>query len=1002
MRGRQGAAKAMATVVWMTASLFGVCSSSAQLRADEGARALFLDKLAPLLIERCAGCHHAEKKEGGLSLETRADWLKGGDSGPAIEVGDADASVIVDYVSGEDPEMPQQGDPLTSEQVSLLRKWIDAGAPWPADLSLKSDPLAWWSLQPLHQVAIPRIPAKYRSWARNPIDAFILQRQAAHGLTPSPAADRRTLIRRLYYDLIGLPPTMQQVEAFERDRRPDAYERLVERLLASPRYGERWARHWLDVVHYGETHGYDKDKPRPNAWHYRDYVIRSLNNDKPYRQFVLEQLAGDVVAPGNPDAFVARGFLSAGPWDFIGHAELSEEKLDGKIARNLDRDDMVTNTLNTFASLTVQCARCHDHKFDPITQDDYYALQAVFSALDRVDRSFDADPRVARRRLELAQVERDLSQQLARIEKRLEQAAGPQWKYLSRRQSIAEATAAQRAAAFGYHSNIVSSPDTRKWVEVDLGRQHTIRQIVLYPCHDDFNNIGDGFGFPVRWQVVLSETNTGGGRKRIVADYTQTDFPNPGIRPVVIDCEPFEARYVRIVATRLAERRDDYILALAELAVINDNGSNVALGAAVTSLDSIEAPARWRRANLTDGAFYGQSDADWKKWREEFVAMAGASVKARLPSPLWRRWESLRQQQTVAKRELTRLPAQQRAYVGAAFRGSGNFRGTGGQPREIHVLARGDVRSPLRPAFPGVPRIMKGEAGRFDLASNASESQRRLRLAQWLVRPDHPLTWRSIVNRIWLYHFGRGLVETPNDFGRMGAKPSHPELLDFLAVWFQQHGGSWKKLHRLIVMSAVYRQSSASRADAEKIDAGNRFLWRANRRRLEAEAVRDTMLALAGRLDLRMYGPSFQDFVIEHPEHSPHYEYGKVDPADARFHRRAIYRFLVRSQPQPMMQILDCADPSMSVPQRQQTTTPQQALVLLNNELSIWAAAQMAERLEASGEEPDELVRRLFRRAVQRVPDQQERQWLAEYARKHGLAAACRIVLNLNELIYVD
>ncbi len=987
----------LATLVLAVSWLLAVSPVSA---GEPSAEDLFRTKLAPLLTERCTGCHRDGRREGDLSLQSREDWLRGGESGAVIEPGDADASVIVDYVSGDEPEMPKQGKPLTDQEVAWLRQWIDAGAPWPKGIALRVDPLEWWSLRPLQAVAVPAVAPEWRSWVRTPVDAFIARRLAAAGLRPSPPADRRTLIRRLSYDLIGLPPTPQEVEAFVADERPDAYERLVDRLLASPHYGERWARHWLDVVHYGETHGYDKDKPRPHAWPYRDYVIRSLNADKPYRKFVIEQIAGDVVAPNDPDSLVATGFLAAGPWDFIGHVELSEEKLDGKIARNLDRDDMVRNTLQTFASLTVGCARCHDHKFDPVTQEDYYSLQAVFAALDRVDRLYDPDPRVARERRTLLQRQETIARQLASVEHRLAELGGPRWQTLARLEAMRANTGPQRHLAFGYHSAIASSPDETKWVEVDLGRARAVSRIVLHPCHDDFANIGDGFGFPVRWKVMVREETSAAWT--VVADHTTEDFTNPGVEPVVIEFAQRPVRFVRLVATRLAERKDDYIFALAELAVYDAADRNVALGASVSSLDSIEAPPRWRRTNLTEGVYYGQSDSEFARWREEIEEEIEQRTAGELPEGLWREWKDLRRQRREVTAALAKLPPQQKAYVARAFRGTGNFRGTGGKPREIFVLARGDVRSPVKKVGPGVPPLIANVPCRFELPDDAPEGLRRLRLAQWLVRPDHPLTWRSIANRIWLYHFGQGLVDTPNDFGRMGARPSHPELLDYLALRLQHNGGSWKDLHRLIVCSATYRQQSEHRADAAAVDAANRLYWRANRRRLEAEAVRDTLLYVAGKLDLRMYGPSFQDFVIERPEHSPHYEYDRADPADPRLHRRAIYRFIVRSQPQPMMAAFDCADPSMSVPQRRQATTPQQALALLNNRFTLWAAQAMAERLERSAASLDDQVALAWQLVVQRAPDKDERAWLADYARRHGLPALCRVLLNLNEVMIID
>jgi hypothetical protein len=354
---------------------------------------------------------------------------------------------------------------------------------------------------------------------------------------------------------------------------------------------------------------------------------------------------------------------------------------------------------------------------------------------------------------------------------------------------------------------------------------------------------------------------------------------------------------------------------------------------------------------------------------------------------------------------LTELPKPQRVYAGTVHRGDGAFRGTGhqgGRPRAIHILHRGEVTQRGEAVGPGTLDLISGVPWQFDLGPDLPESSRRVALADWIVRPDNPLTWRSIVNRVWLYHFGKGLVESPNDFGRMGELPSHPELLDWLAVWFRDQGQSLKALHRLIVTSSVYRQSSQFHARHAEVDAENRYLWRMHRQPLDAEAVRDTILAISGRLKYDMYGPGFQDFVIEHPEHSPHYEYHLHDPADRSTHRRAIYRFLVRSQQQPFMQTLDCADPSQSVPQRDTTVTAIQALTLLNNRFVLYACQQFADRLQAETSDVDGQVSYAFQLALCRPPTDTERQVLADYARTHGLANFCRLLINLNEFSFVD
>ncbi|NBW97714.1 MAG: DUF1549 domain-containing protein, partial [Planctomycetia bacterium] len=486
-----------------------------------------------LILARCTECHGPDGQESHLRLDSRAGILAGGDFGPAAVAGKADASEIIRRVKTTNPEqrMPPEGDRLTANELSVLTAWIDAGLPWPgheadpATEAVRDPRLDHWAWQPIAKPTPPAALAAFASLPgveaeRNPIDLFIRAKLVDGGrqLAPAPVADRATLIRRLSFDLLGLPPTPEEVQAFVADSDPQAYETLVDRLLASPRYGERWARHWLDVVHYGDTHGYDKDKPRPHAWPYRDYVIRAINADKPYAQFIEEQVAGDVLYPDTVDGQEAIGFIAAGPWDFIGHKEVPETKTDGKIARHLDRDDMVANTIGTFASVTIHCAQCHNHKFDPITQDDYYSLQAVFAALDREDRPYHADPAVReayaaadRRRTALEKRKKELDAAVA-------EKAGPRLAEIETAISKApKLKDGNPTDAFGYHSAINSTPDAEKWLQLDLGSETSLAEIVLHPCHDDFNTIGAGFGFPVRYRVEVANAPTFAGGVTVVA-----------------------------------------------------------------------------------------------------------------------------------------------------------------------------------------------------------------------------------------------------------------------------------------------------------------------------------------------------------------------------------------------------------------------------------------------------------------------------------------------------
>ncbi len=753
--------------------------------AAEGER-LFREQVAPVLERRCVHCHGSEAPKGGLSLASARGLMRGGQNGAVVVPGKPEESLLLDMVSGDAPEMPQKDKPLSKEQVDGLRRWIEQGAHWPEGVALRDrrfDSADWWSFRPLIRPPVPAV--KEPSRVRTPIDAYIFCRLEAQGLRPSPEADRRTLIRRLTFDLHGLPPTPEEIDRFLGDEEPDAYEKLVDRLLASPRYGERWGRHWLDVVHYGDTHGYDKDKRRDHAWPYRDYVVGSLNDDQPYTQFIREQLAGDVLEPNNPRGVIATGFIAAGPWDFVGHVELAERTVEKLKTRLIDRDDMLANAMSTFVSLTVHCARCHDHKFDPIPQRDYYRLQAVFAGVDRGDRPYD-------------------NRELDRARRALE---------------------TQRAAV--------------------LDRLNAINQ---------------------------------------------------------------------------------------ELA-------------AGTVID----PAH-------------------------------------------------RADRETARRELAALDARLKALPSGALVYAVRPRA----PRPIFLLHRGDVEQPGEAVGPGALSCVPELEPVFALSDPGDEGARRAALAGWIADGRNRLTWRSIVNRVWHYHFGRGLVDTPNDFGRNGSQPTHPELLDWLAVEFRDGGQSLKALHRLIVGSAVYRQSSRDNPIAARVDVDNRWLWRMNRQRLDAEELRDSVLAVSGTLDSRMGGPGFALFHFQ-DDHSPIYDHtapGAIDNPQVR--RRTIYRFIVRSVPNPFLECLDGADPNLNTPVRSTTITALQALALLNDVFMVNQARAFARRLEAVQPDPRRRIDAAFAAALGRPPRAVERDALAAYARQHGLANACRLLFNTNEFLFVD
>ena len=985
-------------------------SASKDVSSNTKQAGQFESTIAPIFQQHCVSCHNDIDKKGDFSLSSSQSFK----DGEFVEPRQATKSHLITVLTPDKngkAEMPKGKPPLTKADRKAIADWINAGANWPVGIKIEEaevSDLNWWSLKKVQRPQPPRIN---NAWTQNPIDAFVLRKLNEKNLRPSQPADKRTLMRRLHFDLLGLPPNPDDVDRFVNDPDPFAYERLVDRLLASPQYGERWARHWLDIVKYADTCGYDKDKLRPNAWPYRDYVIQSFNVDKPYTRFVKEQIAGDVFYPNTADGILGLGFIAAGPWDFIGHVEVPESKIDGRVARHIDRDEMVTNTLNTFCSATIQCARCHNHKFDPFTQTHYYSLQAVFAAVDRSDRPYNIDPAVESRRQELSELVASTNADLKEIEAAVQKEGGSQLLALNKEiAKLAPQVAVQdKRPEYGYHSTIVARNDASKWVQVDLGKPTEISGITVRPCHDEYNGIGTGFGFPIRFKIEAASTagdfsakNKEAANRRVLLDQA-TDLGNPGLAATSVQVKNVKARYVRLTATKLATRSNDYILAISELEIQNAAGKNIALGKPVTALDSIEAPTRWAKKNLTDGIYPSGVDpkavkalAAVKQRHQELVNKLNTPARSKLR-------KKLNQELAEAKKSIAALPAGRMVYAAATnFKTRGGFVPTKGKPRRIQVLHRGNILQPRGDVKPGTLPIFEKENFEFELAAGHTEADRRKALANWITRRDHPLTWRSIVNRIWQYHFGKGIVDSPNDLGRMGKQPTHPALLDWLATEFRDNGQSIKRLHRLIVTSATYRQSSQHDERQAKIDGSNQFLWRMNRRRLEAEEVRDSILSVSGRLSDKMGGPGFYLFKLEKTAHSPHYEYHKFDPQDVASHRRSVYRFIARSQPDPFMTTLDCADSSQSTPQRNETLTSLQALSLLNNKFNLVMAEKFATRLQEHSDSVSEQVDYAFRLVTGRKPSKEEHTAFRQYTTSHGLTNLSRVLFNLSELVFID
>ncbi|GDY20290.1 hypothetical protein LBMAG56_16350 [Verrucomicrobiota bacterium] len=975
----------------------------------------FVKDVRPILERSCLGCHGPEKQKSGYRLDVRDVALRGGDSGKAAIVPhDARKSPLLRFVSGEDAEKvmpPKKSDqpPLTAAEVATLRAWVNEGPSWPDEFAGATAAQPHWSLTPLVRPAVP-------GGAANPIDAFIAAKLAEKKLAPSPPADARTLIRRLSYDLTGLPPTREEVEAFVAGRDAQAYDRLVARLLASPRHGEHWARHWLDVANYADTHGNDHDYARPNAWPYRDYVIRAFNDDKPYAKFVQEQVAGDALFPGDAQATVALGFLAAGPWDHTLMVTVRADTVDHRSAQNLDRDSMVSTVMGTFQSLTVHCARCHNHKFDPVTQREYYALQAVFAGVDRANRPFDADAATHAQRRRLLEEKRALETR----------AAAP----------LNSADVARQVAAW----EDALAQREQGWTPFEIVG-------VVSTGGAEFTRQADGSWFasgkrPERDTYIVTARRRAGKLGAVRLEVLPDDrLPKRG--PGRWDNGNFHLSEFRVFTARegateamplvFARATADYdeapAISAAQAIDGNDKthwGVHPRYGEAHEAIFAVKEPAAFGEGTIFTLRLEFQDGVPGHgigRFRLSASDDVPAVATARRPPPelevllrVPKAEGTPAQQQELAwwalklenQRALAALPAPQLVYaVTRDFPPDGANFTPAPKPRPIHLLVRGELEQPGELISPGTLACVPGLSPALAIADAGDESVRRAALARWLADERNVLTWRSIVNRVWQHHFGRGLCDTPNDFGKMGGTPSHPELLDWLAVWFRDEAkGSLKQLHRLIVTSATWKQTSLANHGAAS-DGDNRRLWRQQRPRLTGEQVRDTLLALSGQLDLTMGGPPAVQFISRGDAtfmsggNPAFLDYEHFDPDSSAARRRAIYRFLFRTVPDPLLDALDCPDGSTFTPVRGQSTTAVQALALLNNAFVIRQCEHIAARVKQDAPGGAEIPQ-LFRLVLQREPRADELARFTAYAQKHGLANAVLVLVNSNEFLHLD
>ena len=870
-----------------------------------------------------------------------------------------------------------------------------------------------WVFQPVRSSALPDV--RNRVWARQPIDSFILARLEKSGLAPAAEADRRTLIRRLSLDLIGLPLTPAEIETFCSDRSADAYERLVARLLASPQYGERWGRHWLDVARFSESQGFERDKIREHAWRYRDYVIRSLNDDKPYDRFVIEQLAGDVPPDASAETVAATGFLVAGPYDEAGNSSASA-LLRARI-REEELEDIISAVGQTFLGLTVNCARCHDHKFDPVPMRDYYRLHSVFAGIKHGDRNLLTEKEQIRRREQQVEIDRaiaDRERSIAELERTARTKLAPQ-------SAAWPADLARPMARWSFDGD---AGDSAGDLHGTLRGQAKIRngRLILNGANAFVET--SPLKSPLRaktleaW-VMLPRNQRGGGVISVEAD-----------RGAVFDAIVYAERQARkwIAGSDFFRRTRDLDAPeenspedqLVHLAITYSENGRIQVfrngkpyGAAYTpsgpdaTLRTFPAGSivlfglrhhgggngylagEIEEARLYDQALTGDEIA--VSFRAGPIAISRPQIESALSNRDRQRYVEL-------LRELAELQQRRAKLLDVPQVYAANVK----QPEPSAVLLRGDVEKKGEIVSAGGLSAVASLPADFELKPDAPEGERRRRFAAWVASPRNPLTARVIVNRVWHYHFGRGIVGTPNDFGINGEAPSHPELLDWLAADFVAHGWSLKHLHRRIVLSSTYRQSvikAEARTDPQSVDADNRLLWRFPLRRLEAETVRDSMLAVAGNLRNALGGPGYRPFTVTVFNSS---FYNLLDEDRPEFYRRTVYRTGVQSAKQPLLEAFDCPEPSVKTPRRNATTTPLQALGLMNNSFVQRQARDFASRIDfAAGPRIDAKINYAFELALGRPPNQAELSRFVALAQEHGLATACWVLLNSSEFLYM-
>jgi len=916
------------TVWWIAWSALAWCC---QLSASAG-EIDFVRDIRPIFEQHCYSCHGAEKQKSGLRLDIKSEAFKGGDGyGPSIVPHNLDESPLITFVTNEDADerMPPEGAGLSPAEIDLLKRWVELGGEWPdgVDLAQLEDRTDHWSFKPLN-IALPITsepeanlatePAFPTPKANNEIDYFVLEKLQEHGLHLSAPAERLTWLRRVTFDLTGLPPTPAAIEHFLGDTRENAFERVVDELLKSPRYGERWGQHWLDVVRYADTDGFEVNTPRANAWPYRDYVIDAFNQDTPYDQFIREQLVGDTLGK---DA--ATGFLVTSAALLPG--QIGQDEESKRLARQDELAEIIINTGEAFLGLSIGCARCHDHKFDAIPHRDYYALQAFFSGVKYGERPIQSPESAS----QLAAVA-SLKSQIADLEQQL----------LTKQAS--HVTLATNAKL----NELAFTPRPVKFIRFtihDANRHPTLG--LIEPCIDEFEIFTSGFARENVALATCGTTVTASGSR--TSDIHRLEHIHDG-------------RYGNSHSWMSDRAGQGWVqFELAELTEV--------------------ASVAWSRDR--DGQFEDRLPTLYSLEVGEasdclqHVAGVTADQAAELQSIL-----ETKSKLEAELAELGKLPMV--------------FAGQFSDPEPTFLLSRGDPEQPVEEVRPAVLSAL----GDVALPAGSSDVQRRQALADWIASPDHPLTARVMVNRIWQWHFGTGLVETASDFGRSGHQPTHPELLDWLAHEFIQSGWSIKYLHRIMVLSATYRQSSRIDPRGQEIDADVRLLWRFPARRLEAETIRDTMLAVSGRLNLQTGGPGFDLFQSRGGLSG----FPPVESFSGDGLKRMVYAHKIRMEREAVFGAFDCPDAGQSTARRRQSTTPIQALNLFNSRFTIEEAAALSQRVEQL--ESTDVPRQIaltYQFVLGREPNEDELADAEPVVRAHGLTTLCRAIFNSNEFLFL-